>query len=163
MPYFNPPPRPAKSNYRCKMPSMPSLTLELDNRDQLTAALDGGGWIVACLCAAWCGTCSSYRAGFDALAARHPDKTFVWIDVEDQAGVVGDLDVENFPTLLLQRDDVVAFYGTMVPDPNVADRLVQAKAALAPDELARLAASTEERRGWQEACNLRTLLANAED
>jgi thioredoxin 1 len=142
---------------------MPSLTLELDNRDQLSAALDGGGWIVACLCAAWCGTCSSYRAGFEALAARHPDKTFVWIDIEDQAGVVGDLDVENFPTLLLQRDDLVAFYGTMVPDLNVADRLVQAKAELGAAELARLAVSTDERREWQAECNLRMLLAKAED
>jgi thioredoxin 1 len=142
---------------------MPSFTLELDNRDQLAAALDGGAWIVACLCAAWCGTCSSYRAGFDALAERHPDKTFVWIDVEDQAGVVGDLDVENFPTLLLQRGEVVAFYGPMLPDPKVADRLVQAQAELGAGELARLADSNEERRGWQEDCNLRTLLAKAED
>jgi thioredoxin 1 len=142
---------------------MPSLTLEPDNRDQLAAALDGGRWVVACLCAAWCGTCSSYRTGFDALAARHPDKTFVWIDVEDQAGVVGDLDVENFPTLLLQHGDVVAFYGTMLPDPMVADRLVQAQAELGADELARLAGSSEERRAWQADCNLRMLLANAED
>jgi thioredoxin 1 len=142
---------------------MHSLTLELDNRDQLAATLDGEGWVVACLCAAWCGTCSSYRAGFEQLAARHPDKTFVWIDIEDQADVVGDLDVENFPTLLLQRGDTVAFFGTMLPDPNVADRLVQAQAGLADAELARLAASSDERRAWQRDCNLRTLLANAED
>ncbi|MGJ7915425.1 thioredoxin family protein [Massilia sp. LXY-6] len=141
---------------------MHSLTLELDNRDQLAAALDGDGWVVACLCAAWCGTCSSYRAAFDALAARHPDKTFVWIDIEDQADVVGELDVENFPTLLLQRGGNVAFFGTMLPDPNVTDRLVQAQALLPDDELARLAASSEERRGWQRECNLRVLLNNAE-
>jgi thioredoxin 1 len=141
---------------------MPSLLLESDNRDQLAAALDGEGWVVACLCAAWCGTCSTYRAGFDSLAARHPDKTFVWIDIEDQAGVVGDLDVENFPTLLLQRGDKVAFFGTMLPDPLVADRLVQSQAALPNEELARLATSSEERRGWQRECNLRTLLANAD-
>jgi thioredoxin 1 len=142
---------------------MPSLTLELDNREHLAAALDGGRWVVACLCAAWCGTCSSYRAGFDALAARHPDKTFVWIDVEDQAGVVGDLDVENFPTLLMQRGDVIAFYGPMLPDPKVADRLVQAQAELDGAELARLAGSSQERRTWQVACNLRRLLADADD
>jgi thiol-disulfide isomerase/thioredoxin len=140
---------------------MHSLTLELDNRDRLAAALDGDGWVVACLCAAWCGTCSSYRAAFEALAARHPDKTFVWIDIEDQADVVGDLDVENFPTLLLQRRDKVAFFGTMLPDPHLADRLVQAQALLPDDELARLAASSEERRAWQLECNLRTLLDNA--
>lgn len=76
--------------------------------------------------------------------------------------MVGDLDVENFPTLLLQRGDRVAFFGTMLPDPLLADRLVQAQAALADEELARLAASSEERRGWQRDANLRTLLANAE-
>ena len=142
---------------------MQSLILESDNRGQVAAALDGDGWLVACLCAAWCGTCSSYRAAFDGLAARHPDKTFVWIDIEDQAGVVGDLDVENFPTLLLQRGDTVAFYGTMLPDPKVADRLVHAQAELAAEELTRLAGSSAERREWQAECNLRTLLANADD
>jgi thioredoxin-like negative regulator of GroEL len=140
---------------------MPSLYLDSDNRDQLAAALDGEGWVVACLCAAWCGTCSSYRAGFEGLAERHPDTSFVWIDIEDQADVVGDLDVENFPTLLLQRGDRVAFFGTMLPDPKVAERLLQSQAALDDAELARLAASNEERRRWQRDANLRVLLANA--
>ena len=142
---------------------MSSLTLEPDTRDQVAAAVSGDGWIVACLCAAWCGTCSSYRAAFDGLAARHPDKTFVWIDVEDQADVVGDLDVDNFPTLLLQRGDAVAFFGTMLPDPKVADRLIQAQAELSSDELTRQAASTPERQAWQRECNLRTLIANADE
>jgi thiol-disulfide isomerase/thioredoxin len=140
---------------------MHSLTLDTTNRDQLSASLEDGRWVVACLCAAWCGTCGSYRSAFEALAARHPDKTFVWIDIEDQAEVVGDLDVENFPTLLLQRDDTVAFFGTMLPDAALAERLVQAQAELAPDELARLAESSEERRDWQRDCNLRTLLDQA--
>ena len=26
-------------------------------------------FLIACLCAAWCGTCRDYRAGFDALRA----------------------------------------------------------------------------------------------
>jgi thioredoxin-like negative regulator of GroEL len=140
---------------------MSSLTLEPATRDQVAAAVTDGRWIVACLCAAWCGTCTSYRAAFDGLAARHPDKTFVWIDVEDEADVVGDLDVENFPTLLVQHGDAVAFFGTMLPDPHVADRLIQAQAALGADELARQAASTPERLAWQRECNLGTLLAGA--
>jgi thioredoxin 1 len=138
------------------MPLMHSLTLDSTTRDQVAAALDGGGWLVACLCAAWCGTCATYRATFDEVAARHPDKQFVWIDIEDQADLVGDLDVENFPTLLMQRGDTVAFFGTMVPD-----RLMQAQAEQSPEELARLAASTDERRGWQRQCNLRVLLGDA--
>lgn len=138
---------------------MHSLTLDSATRDTIAATLGGDGWTVACLCAAWCGTCSSYRATFEQLAARHPDKHFVWIDIEDQADLVGDLDVENFPTLLLQHGDTVAFFGTMLPDGAVADRLVQAQAELSDDELARLAQSSEERRRWQRDCNLRTLLA----
>jgi hypothetical protein len=55
----------------------------------------------------------------------------------------------------------VAFFGTMLPDANLADRLVQAQALLPDEELARLAASSEERRAWQRECNLRTLLDNA--
>jgi thioredoxin 1 len=140
---------------------MHSLTLDLDNRDTITQALAGDRWVVACLCAAWCGTCTSYRTAFETVAARHPDKLFVWIDVEDQADVVGDLDVENFPTLLIQREDTVAFFGTMLPDPALADRLVKAQAEQTSEELARLAASSSERREWQLDCNLRDLLRDA--
>jgi thioredoxin-like negative regulator of GroEL len=140
---------------------MHSLTLAPDNRATIAQALASDRWVVACLCAAWCGTCGSYRASFESVAARHPDKLFVWIDVEDEADVVGDLDVENFPTLLIQRDEVVAFFGTMLPDPALADRLVKAQAAQSDEELARLAASSSERREWQQDCNLLELLRAA--
>ena len=140
---------------------MHSLSLDSTNHADVAARISGARWVVACLCAAWCGTCGSYRAAFESLAARHPDKDFIWIDIEDQADVVGDLDVDNFPTLLIQRDDTVAFFGAMLPDPVLADRLVKAQAATPNDELARLAQSTGERRRWQAECNLRTLLAAA--
>ncbi|APA67769.1 MULTISPECIES: thioredoxin family protein [unclassified Janthinobacterium] len=138
---------------------MHSLTLTTDNRGDVAAALAGPRWTVACLCALWCGTCGTYRATFEELAARHPDKVFVWIDIEDQADVVGDLDIENFPTLLIQHEDNVAFFGTVLPDGGLAHRMVQAQQALSATELAALAASTQERRDWQRDCNLRTLLA----
>lgn len=108
------------------MPS--SLTLQDDNHAELAAWLDEGAWVVACLCAAWCDTCRSYRDGFEQLAAAHPDKRFVWIDIEDQADLVGDIDVDNFPTLLIQRGDAVAFFGTVLPDAKLAERLIQAQA-----------------------------------
>jgi len=140
---------------------MHSLTLDSSTRDSVVAALGNDAWTVACLCAAWCGTCTSYRTTFEELAARHPDKQFVWIDIEDQADLVGDLDIDNFPTLLLQRGDCVAFFGTVVPDGGVAERLVQSQAEQSPDDLARLAQSSQERREWQRDCNLRVLLAAA--
>jgi thioredoxin 1 len=140
---------------------MHSITLELENRAQVATLMEQDRWVVACLCAAWCGTCGSYRNAFEALAARHPDKLFLWIDIEDQADVVGDLDVENFPTLLLQRGETVAFFGTVLPDPHVAERMVQAQAEQDQAELARVAQSSAERRKWQVECDLRALLAHA--
>ena len=140
---------------------MHSLTLNTDNRDAVAAALADQRWIVACLCASWCNTCSDYRAVFDALAARHPDKFFLWIDIEDQADVVGDLDIQSFPTLLIQCDDVVAFFGATLPDPGLAHRLVQAHVAHSAEELAAQANSSAERRLWQRDCNLRALIRAA--
>ncbi len=142
--------------------TMHSLTLSNENRDAALAALAGERWIVACLCAGWCGTCTSYRKVFEELAARHPDKFFLWIDIEDQAEVVGELDIENFPTLLIQREEQVAFFGTVLPDPGLAHRIVQAQAAHSADELAALAGGSAERQQWQRECNLRTLLRAAQ-
>lgn len=140
---------------------MHSHTLDLDNRATTAQALSSGSWIVACLCAQWCGTCTTYRGAFEELARRHPEIYFVWIDIEDQADVVGDLDVDNFPTLLVQRNDIVAFFGTVLPDPALAERLLLAQTSQDEQELARLANSSAERRQWQAECNLRTLLGSA--
>lgn len=140
---------------------MHSLTLSSDNRNDVAHALAGDRWVVACLCAAWCGTCTAYRATFAELAARHTDKLFLWVDIEDNADVVGDLDVENFPTLLIQHHDQVAFFGPMLPDVGLAHRLVQAQSAHSDAELAELTAASAERRNWQRDCNLRALLGAA--
>ena len=133
---------------------MSSLFLVPDNFRQLHAALASGRWVVACLCAGWCDVCKQYRAGFDTLAAQFPEHQFVWIDIEDQADLVGDLDVENFPTVLIQKQDIVAFYGTMLPEPRLIARLLDAQRDRSDDELRREAVSTPERQQWQQECNL---------
>ena len=140
---------------------MHRLTLNTANREEIAALLAGDRWIVACLCAQWCGTCATYRATFEDLAGRHPDKTFVWIDIEDHADVVGDLDVENFPTLLIQHHELVAFFGTMLPDGGLAHRMVQSQTQQSDEELTEQALNSEERARWQHECNLRTLMRNA--
>ena len=106
---------------------MASLILDNDNRDEVICWMQSDAWVVACLCADWCDTCRQYRDCFDNLSVRHPDKRFVWIDIEDQADIVGDFDVDNFPTLLIQHRDHVAFFGTVLPDALLADRLIQAQ------------------------------------
>ena len=137
---------------------MPSLSLETNNREQIAEILNHDHWVVTCLCAAWCDVCRNYRASFDAWAAGHPDKHFIWIDIEDQADVVGDLDVENFPTLLIQRGNVVAFFGTVLPDVKVANRLLLAQVEKNNSELQAEATSNPERKNWQLHCNLRQRL-----
>jgi thioredoxin-like negative regulator of GroEL len=138
---------------------MQSLFLVPEQFPQLARALDEGRWVVSSLCAAWCDVCKQYRPGFEALAAEHPEQQFVWIDIEDQADLVGDLDVENFPTILIQHRDIVVFYGTMLPEPRQVARLLEAQLSRDEDELRREASSSAERQQWQQACNLRSLLA----
>lgn len=137
------------------------ITLEKQHYAQLATWLDDDAWVIACLCAAWCDTCRGYRSGFEQLAERHPDKRFVWIDIEDQADFIGDIDVENFPTLLIQRGDTVAFFGTVLPDTKLADRLIVAQAEKSDTELRKEAAASPEHMEWQRICNLKQLLEEA--
>lgn len=81
--------------------------------------------LVACLCADWCGVCRDYQGRFLQMQAVFPDAQFVWIDVEDEAGLVEPLEVENFPTLLLAVGDAPRFFGTLMPQPGMLERLIR--------------------------------------
>ena len=79
------------------------------------AVSSGRPW-VACLCAAWCVACREYGATFAALAAQFgADADFAWIDIEDDADALGDLDIENFPTLLIADAAGARFFGPVMP------------------------------------------------
>jgi thioredoxin 1 len=84
----------------------------------------GGRWVFG-LCAQWCGVCRDWRASFDAVAAQHTDDRFVWVDVEDENDVVGDLDIETFPSLLVGTAQRVLFFGTVLPSPQLLTRLLE--------------------------------------
>lgn len=89
--------------------------------------------LVACLCADWCHICRDYQPQMAAaLAGFGPEQvSVVWVDIEDHDAVVGDLDVQNFPTLLMARGGLPVFFGTLTPHPQTLVRLVQG--ALAGD------------------------------
>lgn len=55
---------------------------------------------------------------------------FVWIDIEDQADLVEEFDVENFPTILIQHNDMTLFAGTMLPEISLLDRLIHSQIEL---------------------------------
>ncbi|MGA0611138.1 thioredoxin family protein [Caldimonas sp. KR1-144] len=87
-------------------------------------------WLVACLCAAWCGTCNEYRVVFEAVAKHHPDARFVWVDIEDHADALGEeLDIENFPTLLIAHGDAARFFGVVLPHAGTIARTLDAARA----------------------------------
>lgn len=95
---------------------------------------------VTCLCAAWCGVCRDWTPVFDALAAAYPTVRFGWVDVEDEADAMGDLDVETFPTLLVARGDHALFLGPVQPSSAQVGRLVE---SLLADPSARTSAGPE--------------------
>ena len=110
--------------------------------------------LIVCLCAQWCGTCRDYHPGFEAMAAEFPAARFHWLDIEEQADELGDLDIENFPTLLIRQHDQVLFYGTMLPHLGHLRRLIETLAAQTPEERRSFAQSTPERMVWQDDTDL---------
>jgi thiol-disulfide isomerase/thioredoxin len=140
---------------------MNMLIIDSDNQQTLQDFLAEDRFVVACLCADWCDTCKAYQRKFAELSAQHPEQRFVWIDIEDNANLVGDLDISNFPTLLIQHQDTVAFFGTVLPDARQADRLLRAQMEKSLEELIAESRSSEEKQSWQRDCNLRVCLENA--
>jgi thioredoxin-like negative regulator of GroEL len=86
-------------------------------------------WL-ACLCAAWCRTCDGYRPVLEQVAAEMaasvPGLRLRWIDIEDESELVGDCDVETFPTLAVVAADGLRFFGPLTPQPETLRRLLRA-------------------------------------
>ena len=95
--------------------------------------MDDDLW-VACLCAAWCHTCTAYRDTLQAVARQRPGLRLAWIDIEDDADALGDdaLDIETFPTLMLLRAGRPLFHGPLLPHAATLTRLLDSLAAQAP-------------------------------
>ncbi|MEK8051591.1 thioredoxin family protein [Ideonella sp. DXS22W] len=95
----------------------------------MTAAPDV---LVTCLCAGWCTTCTAYQATMASLAAAWPQVRFAWIDIEDDSDALGDdaLDIENFPTVMIQRASAAGpeqlFFGTLLPHGSTLQRTLEA-------------------------------------
>lgn len=81
-------------------------------------------WWVTCLCAEWCGVCREFRPAFEAQARAHPGLRFAWVDVEDEADAMGDVDIETFPTLLVGRGHQPLFLGPIPPSAPGLARLL---------------------------------------
>jgi thiol-disulfide isomerase/thioredoxin len=100
---------------------LPALQARLANDD---------GARVVCYCAAWCRTCDAYRPLLEALADRLPRWTFIWVDIEDSPEWLGDEDIENFPTILIQDRSGTRFWGVQLPYVEHLQRLIESAAEL---------------------------------
>lgn len=106
---------------------MPVLTTAESDRNAIASAFaDPRKLVVVSLCADWCDTCKEFRAAFENIARGRPDITFLWLDIEDDSALAGDIDVENFPTLAIYRGDAVLHFGVSLPQEGNVARLVDA-------------------------------------
>lgn len=103
------------------------LTTATADRDAVTNAFSADSQlVVVSFCAAWCDTCNEFRVAYERIAAARPHTVFVWLDIEDDAGVAGDIDVENFPTLAVFRNGLPTYFGVSLPHESTVLRLIDA-------------------------------------
>lgn len=107
---------------------MPVLTVPEDIALIRSAALtpvENNRYQVVCYCARWCDTCRDYAPAFSALAEKWPQHVFVWVDIEENPELLGDEDVENFPTILVQSGEQNLFFGPLLPHISHLDKLLE--------------------------------------
>lgn len=109
----------------------------------LDEAASSRWWVIA-LCAEWCNVCREWRSVFNDIATSRTDMHFAWVDVEDEADAMGDLDIETFPTVLVGHGDEALFLGPVQPQPAQLARLLSSlKHAQTDEALSRPAVSSE--------------------
>jgi thioredoxin 1 len=131
---------------------MPVLTTRDSDAAALLELLDrNAGLLVVCLCAAWCDACREFGKTFERLAARQRNAGLVWLDIEDDSALVGDIEIENFPTLAVYRSGEPVFFGVTLPQEGTIARILgsldtpEARVLAVPREIAALPAALAER------------------
>ena len=98
--------------------------------------------VVVALCAQWCTTCREFRAALEHLGVGASRRVVVWVDIEDDADLLGDLDLETFPTLAVFVNADLRHFGAVLPQASLVDRLIADAATLrardAPEVIADL-------------------------
>lgn len=78
------------------------------------------------LCADWCGTCCAIKPEWVDIAL--PGFAFHWIDIEDQADAMQDIEITDFPTVVVaDAQGQIHFAGTVEPRTAQLQKLLRAK------------------------------------
>jgi thiol-disulfide isomerase/thioredoxin len=115
-------------------------------------------WVIACFCAGWCKSCRGYHADLARLARAYPKIAFFWIDIEEHADLMGDLDIDKFPSILIQYRNMVTFFSCITADIGQLERIMGSLLREDEQELRRQTQLSEERRMWQQTCNMKQML-----
>jgi thioredoxin 1 len=86
--------------------------------------------LVVCLCAAWCRLCDDYAPVLQQVCSEFGGTgglrlRTAWIDIEDEADLVDDFDVQTFPTLLAIDGTTLRFAGPLTPQADTLRRLLR--------------------------------------
>lgn len=81
--------------------------------------------LVSCFCADWCAVCRKYKGNFILLAEEFPNITFFWIDVEKNDWIAELYEINDFPTLLIEDEKGVRFFGPIKTFDGVFRRVVK--------------------------------------
>lgn len=100
------------------------LTTSKEDAPRLASALNDREFLIVGLCAAWCDTCKEFRDAFESLASTHGDWAFVWLDIEDDSDLAGDIEVDDFPTLAIFHRDRLVHFGASLPQQGSVARLL---------------------------------------
>ncbi|MDU0810912.1 MAG: thioredoxin family protein [Burkholderia sp.] len=103
---------------------MSALNLDTESAHIAERLRNSKTLLVACLCAEWCSTCCEYKSTFWNLANLHPEICFVWIDIETHADWLDEIVIENFPTILIEDKNISHFFGTVIPNITIIERML---------------------------------------
>ncbi len=83
------------------------------------------GLRVVSYCAAWCRACQAWQTIFQDMAEATPAWTFIWVDIEDSPAWLGDEDVEDFPSIMLETGGYTRLWGVQLPYREHLQRLLE--------------------------------------
>lgn len=101
------------------------LLLPESDRDAIQQQLKCGKRLIVGLCASWCNNCADWRRTVSLLAEKYREFCFVWLDIDEHADMVAEVDLETLPVLLVQDNDQVLFLGSVIPKKDVTERIIQ--------------------------------------
>jgi thioredoxin 1 len=77
------------------------------------------------LCAQWCDVCRAFSVLLQNHKNQHTDFSYVWIDIEEQADRVDPIEINDFPTLLLLKNNAPIFFGSVRPELTSIIQLIE--------------------------------------